>query len=35
LVAFLFVFSGWAIIPVFIDIHLACVLVLTLFFLAF
>ena len=35
LVAFLFVFSGWAFIPVFLDIHLASVLVMTLFFLAF
>jgi hypothetical protein len=35
LVAFLFVFSGWAFIPVFLDIHLLCILVLTLFFLAF
>jgi hypothetical protein len=35
LVAFLFVFSSWAFIPVFLDIHLALVLVMTLFFLAF
>ena len=35
LVAFLLIFSGWAFIPTFLDINLACVLVLTLFFLAF
>jgi hypothetical protein len=34
-VAFLLIFSGWAFIPTFLDINLACVLVLTLFFLAF
>ena len=35
LVAFLLVFTGWAFIPTVIDINLACVLGLTLFFLAF
>ena len=35
LVAFLLIFSGWAFIPTVLDINLVCVLVLTLFFLAF
>ena len=34
LVAFLLVFTGWAFIPTVIDINLACVIGLTLFFLA-
>jgi hypothetical protein len=35
LVGFLLVFSGWAFIPTFIDMNLAVILILVLFFISF